>query len=241
LARKSFWLYSAHENVINYGTAFPTDNRAAQEREFFNRFSELRGKRIVLFMGRIHPKKGCDLALQAFAAVLADDPRWHVVMAGPDQVGWKASLESLAERLGIANRITWTGLVSGDLKMGAIRTAEVLFLPSHQENFGIVVAEAMSCGLPVILSNKVNIWREVTAYSAGLICEDTVEGAKASLSGWSRLTYEEIAVFRHSSKKCFDELFNFTATSTKVLNTIEGLARTNHKVGNSLPTVSSDG
>ena len=86
-------------------------------------------------------------------------------------------MESLAATLQIADRITWTGLIKGDLKFGAIRASEVLFLPSHQENFGIVVAEALACGVPVLISDKVNIWREVQSDGAGLVAPDNLAGA----------------------------------------------------------------
>ncbi len=93
--------------------------------------------------------------------VMAADADWHLVMCGPDQVGWQAELTAMAKRLKVAERVTWAGMVSGDSKWGALRAAEVFVLPSHQENFGIVVAEALACGTPVLISNKVNIWREV--------------------------------------------------------------------------------
>ena len=162
-ARRSFRLYSAKETVVKYGTTVAAGERASQVAECFDSYPELRHKRIALYMGRIHPKKGCDLVLQAFASILSEDARWHLVIAGPDQTGLKDRLLILAERLGITRRITWPGMVSGSAKWGLFGAAEVFFLPSHQENFGIVVAEALACGVPCLISDKVNIWREVRA------------------------------------------------------------------------------
>jgi glycosyltransferase involved in cell wall biosynthesis len=227
LARESFWLYSANERVINYGTASPNGNQEAQAAEFFSRFPHLRGKRMVLFMGRIHPKKGCDLALEAFAAVLAGDPSWHFVMAGPDQVGWKSSLESLAARLQIANRITWTGLVKGDLKLGAIRAAEAMLLPSHQENFGIVVAEAMACGVPALISDKVNIWREVQSDGGGLVAADNLEGACSLLSDWVNLSESQKRHMRECARKSFEKRFEIHQASTTLLRILQQLRTKN--------------
>jgi glycosyltransferase involved in cell wall biosynthesis len=116
-------------------------------------------------------------------------------------------------------------MLRGKLKWGAFTASEVFVLPSHQENFGIVVAEALACSLPVILSDKVNIWREVVSYKAGLVGPDTLDGTECSFRSWSELTAGEIAGMRVLSRKCFDELFNFDVTSRKVLENLELVAR----------------
>jgi glycosyltransferase involved in cell wall biosynthesis len=175
-------------------------------------------------MGRLHPKKALDILIEAFARTLAKDPLWHLVIAGPDSSGLQKELEALADRLGIANRITWAGMLKGTLKWGALTASDVFVLPSHQENFGIVVAEAMVCNLPVIVSDKVNIWREVANYRAGLVCKDTVEGAAASLTQWQALSGEQVASFRVCSRQCFDEQFNYDVTAKRALEIVDRVA-----------------
>ena len=159
LARLSFWLYQCNEAVVNFGTSAPAGDPKAQQASFLEHYPELRGKRLFLFLSRIHEKKGCDLLIEAFATVARQNPQLHLVMAGPDQTGWQKVLLARAVQLGISSQIPWTGMLSGDVKWGAYRTAEAFILPSHQENFGIVVAEALACGLPVLISNKVNMAR----------------------------------------------------------------------------------
>jgi glycosyltransferase involved in cell wall biosynthesis len=224
LARQSFPGYDVRETVVPYGTFGPQCNTADAAEEFLTYWPVLRGKRLAISMGRIHPKKGTDLLIEAFAVTFAKDPFWHLVIAGPDQIGLQKSLEALAVRLGIADRITWTGMLTATSKWGALAASEVFVLPSHQENFGIVVAEAMACSLPVIVSNKVNIWREVENYRAGLICNDTVEGVRDSMTRWQSLTGEEIAALQRQSKKCFDELFDYEVTAQKALDIVEYVA-----------------
>lgn len=224
LARQSFPRYQAREIVAPYGIFGPRCDKAAAREEFLAQWPALRGKRVATSMGRIHPKKGTDLLIEAFAATMAKDPSWHLIVAGPDQVGIKKSLEALAAGLGIADRISWTGMLTGTAKWGALAASEVFVLPSHQENFGIVVAEAMVCNLPVIVSNKVNIWREVETYGAGLICEDTLEGTKACLTEWQSLSAEEIAASRARSRHCFDELFNYDVTAQRALDIVDYVA-----------------
>ena len=224
LARKSFPGYKVRETVVPYGTFGPECDLAAASEEFLTRWPMLRGKRLAITMGRIHPKKGSDVLIEAFARTLAKNPAWHMVIAGPGRSGWQRDLETLAARLGIAQRITWTGMVKGTQKWGAFAGSEVFVLPSHQENFGIVVAEAMACSLPVLLSNKVNIWREVESYAAGLICEDTVESTAAGMERWAAMSGDEVAATRKRAKQCFDELFNYEVTARKALEIVEHVA-----------------
>ena len=106
----------------------------------------------------------------------------HLVFAGPDSNCRLPSLAGAADQqdVSLRARSPGPGLLTGDLKWGAFRAADVFALTSHQENFGIAVAEALACGLPVLLSNQVNIWREIEEDSAGFIENDDEAGARAS-------------------------------------------------------------
>ena len=225
LARSSFWLYRCNEVVVNYGTAKPKGVPELELREFFSRYPELRNKKLALFMGRIHPKKGCDLLIEAFAKVLGPHPQWHLVIAGPDQIGWQKELNRRAEQLGLASRATWTGMIGGSLKWGALRAAEVFVLPSHQENFGVVVAEALAAGLPPLLSNKVNIWREIEADGAGMVGDDTLQGTCDLLQAYVRLPDQETVAMRQRARKCFEQRFEIdkaAETLQAILKNITG-------------------
>ena len=140
LARKSFSLYKANEAVTAFGVANPPENSSELAQIFFTQYPELHNKRLALYLSRIHVKKGCDLLIEAFAKIAFKDDSLHLIMAGPDQTDWVPKLQAQAKELGIADRITWTGMLEGDMKWGAFYAAEVFVLPSHQENFGIVVA-----------------------------------------------------------------------------------------------------
>jgi glycosyltransferase involved in cell wall biosynthesis len=223
LARQSFRLYKAKERVVAFGTRGPVGNELQQKQQFQVQFPETKGKRLLLYMSRIHPKKGCDLVIQAFGAVLASDPGWHLVVAGPDQVGWRPTLLRLAREMDLTDRITWTGMLRADMKWGALHSAEALFLPSHQENFGIVVAEALSCGVPVLISNRVNIWREIEEDGAGLVAEDTFEGARSVLAAWVEMTVDDRADMRERTRRCFQERFEIQKASDSLLNVLSAL------------------
>jgi glycosyltransferase involved in cell wall biosynthesis len=217
LAAESFWLYRAHGVVAGLGTRAPeVDLRLAAE-QLFVEHPQLRGTRIVLFMGRIHPKKGCDLLLQGFAQAFAGAPEWRLLMVGPDQVGWQAELENMARGLGIADRVCWAGARMGDSKWGALAAAEVFALPSHQENFGIAVAEALACGTPVLVSDKVNIWREIKKESAGLVASDTAEGMAGMLRDWVAMSMAERQAFPGRARVCFAKHFDIRGCAEAVL------------------------
>jgi glycosyltransferase involved in cell wall biosynthesis len=207
LARESFWLYRCNEVVVSYGTASPKGNPEAEKGEFYARYPELNGKKLALFMGRVHPKKGCDLLIEAFAQVLAQHPDWHLVVAGPDQVGWQEALNYRAAQLGLAPRITWTGMIGGSMKWGALRAAEVFVLPSHQENFGIAVAEALAAGTPALISSKVNIWREIESDHAGIAAADTLQGTCKLLQSYVEMPQEEKFAMRQAAQQCFEQRF----------------------------------
>jgi glycosyltransferase involved in cell wall biosynthesis len=217
LARQSFWLYKANELVVGYGTSAPPPDAERQRQAFYGRFPQLRGQRLLLFLSRIHPKKGVDLLIEAFAAVARADPRLQLVIAGPDQVGWQAALQQQAAELGIADRITWPGMLSGELKWGAFRCAELFCLPSHQENFGIVVAEALACGLPVAIAEPVNTSAEVAAAGAGLVHADTVAGTTQALRQWLALPADQQGQMGQRGLQLFRERFDFAAVARHLL------------------------
>jgi len=223
LARQSFGNYHVREQVIPYGTYGPKCDLAAARDQFLARFPELAGKRLALFLSRIHPKKGTDLLVESFARTLAKDPAWQLVLAGPDQIGWQSELTEKARQLGIAERITWTGMLKDELKWGAFAASECFVLPSHQENFGIVVAEALACNLPVITTDKVNIWREIKAANAGLIGHDTLEATTQLLAQWQQLSDAERETMRQQARRCFDENFYYQSTRNRIAEIYQGL------------------
>lgn len=227
LARSSFWLYRCNEVVCSYGTAGPKGDPESELREFFARYPELQGKKLVLFMGRIHPKKGCDLMIDAFAKVLGQHNDWHLVIAGPDQVGWREQLKERVAKLGVAPRVLWTDLLGGAMKWGALRAAEIFILPSHQENFGLAVAEALAVGVPTLISNKVNIWREIEADGAGLVAADDLEGTCGLLQSYLNLPIDAKIAMRHAARACFEQRFEIKSATRRLDAVLSNVIRVN--------------
>ncbi len=120
---------------------------------FHAAFPALAGKRLVLFLGRIHYKKGLDLLCRAWREAL---PEAHLVIAGSDSENTEASVRALAAELGIASAITFTGPLYGPLKWSALAAASLFVLPSRSEGCSVAVLEAMSAGLPVLITTACN-------------------------------------------------------------------------------------
>jgi glycosyltransferase involved in cell wall biosynthesis len=226
LARQSFWLYRCNEFVVNYGTSGPVGDPAQQVASFLARFPQLKDKRCLLFLGRVHVKKGPDLLLRAFAQVLRDFPPaltrdLHLVMAGPNDHDFGAEMRQLSVDLRIDHRIVWTGMVTGDMKWGAFRVAEAFILPSHQENFGISVAEALACSLPVLISDQVNIWREIAEDGAGLVEKDDLPGTIHLLERWLNTSPAERLAMGRKAKASYHLRFSADEAAASLIRVIE--------------------
>ncbi len=211
-ARESFWLYQCREKISPLGTgAIPSPSPDAIK-TFRDRFPELQGKRVLLFVGRLHPKKGCDLLVDAFRSLNPGDTA--LVFAGPDQVGWEKELRRRADGL----PIVFTGMLTGQMKDAAFGQADAFILPSHQENFGMSVVEALSVGLPVLISDRVNIWREIDEDRAGYVEKDDLAGTVRLIERWLQTPEAERQSLRSNARRCFASRFEIRRAVDSLLN-----------------------
>jgi glycosyltransferase involved in cell wall biosynthesis len=228
LAQESFVPYRCEERVVSYGTAAPDVDLSAAREHFLERFPHLRGKRILLFLGRLHEKKGCEMLIAAFAANFCSAENaeaFHLVLAGPASENYLGKLKRMAEDLcptGAPHSapITFPGMLSGEMKWGAFSAADAFILPSHQENFGIAVAEALACGTPVLVSNKVNIWREIVQSGAGYADEDNVAGTTRLIERWSQGSPEDRVRLSVNAQKCFQNRFEIEQATDSLLEVL---------------------
>jgi len=225
LADSAFLPYECKPVVVGYGVAPPPRLQATRTREQLLQhitasYPDLRNRKFALFLGRIHEKKGIDLLLQAFASEKDHGSNLALVIAGPGNSDTVRRLRSLAETLGVSDRTVWTGPLYGEAKWETMRAAEVFALPSHQENFGISIAEALACGTPVLISNKVNIWREIDHDGAGLVDSDDAEGTTRLLRRWSRLAPTEREVMGRNALRCFSTRFDMTTNCKRLFELV---------------------
>jgi glycosyltransferase involved in cell wall biosynthesis len=292
LARRTFGGYRPKREInIGYGIEAPPVFESRMREAFQGKCPELGNNPYLLFLGRIHPKKGVDLIIRAFAKVLKTEklktPLPHLVIAGP---GWDTSygrqmrqlidtanaelakkshldlttertetseekqiarMHSLHECGGLQEdfrkpvcsspafhlqfqhvaenihayypenspRIHAVNMLEGDAKWGAFYGCEAFVLPSHQENFGISVVEALACEKPVLISNKVNIWREIAEDGAGLVEADSVDGTARLLHRF--LVGEIKRGVGECFSDCFRRKFEIQQASRKLLEALK--------------------
>jgi glycosyltransferase involved in cell wall biosynthesis len=139
----------------------------------------------ILFLSRLHPKKRPDLLIEAAAMLERAGEACQLILAGPGDAAYVAGLEQLALRRGLARRVLFTGMVHGLMKMSLFQAADVFVLPTSQENFGIVIVEAMAAGTPVVTTRGVDIWQELRSAGAVIVDQDAacVASAIRSLVG----------------------------------------------------------
>lgn len=228
LARSSFSPYHCVERVVNYGTAGAAARDAHREiLAWKSRYPELADRPFFLFLGRIHPKKGVDLLLKAYQKIAAN----HIqppalVIAGPtENQELLQHLQQLAATLPRSAKVIWPGMLQGEEKWGALRCADAFVLPSHQENFGLAVAEALAAGTPVLLSKQVNIWREIIADRAGLAAPDTADGTLSLLADWLLLPPSERTAMRERAAESYVKRFNIDAVARSFVSVIQPFLR----------------
>jgi glycosyltransferase involved in cell wall biosynthesis len=137
---------------------------------FHEAFPYLRGHEIVLYLGRLHHKKGLDLLCRAWVTVHDGFPNAHLVIAGPDSENTRARIENLVNESGLRASVTFAGMLSGLAKWAALAAATVFVLPSYSEGFSVAVLEALAIGLPVVISRQCN-FPEVEQYRCGWVTE----------------------------------------------------------------------
>ena len=155
--------------VIPLGADAPPAPASEESATVFQQYPELQGRKIVLFLSRLDRLKGLDVL--ADAAVLLAESRddFSLVVVGGGAPEFEAEVRAIYDRHGLSDRAVFTGMVVGDDKWRLLRAADVFVLPSRHENFGIAVVEAMASGTPVVISDQVDIHREVAEAGAGLV------------------------------------------------------------------------
>lgn len=159
--------------VIPLGMHLPVGNEFPAKGSFKRKYPALEGKKLIVFLSRLDPKKGLDRLLPAISVLAMGRDNFAVVIAGSGDGEYEARVRDLVLTHGLQEKVIFTGFLQGQDKIDLLRDADVFVLPSYDENFGIAVIEAMAVETPVVISNNIGIHHEVTEYGAGLVtsCE----------------------------------------------------------------------
>jgi len=209
LARKSnFFPYKFIEKIYGYPN-IKNPYIINKSNSLFNNYSYLKNKKIILYLGRIHEKKGLDLLLYAFERVIKFNKKIHLVISGPHKNDFfYQKIINIIKELNIKDYITFTGPLYGKKKWDAFNACDIFCLPTHQENFGITISEALSSNKPVIITNKTNIWKIIRDSNSGFVSDDSIRGIKLSLKKWLLLNNKKYNKMCSASKICFNENFS---------------------------------
>jgi glycosyltransferase involved in cell wall biosynthesis len=149
--------------------------RQAAREAFINSFPQVSDRRCVLFLGRVHPKKGLDRLLKILPELVSRHPNVLLIIAGDGEPSYMRDIQNVVYSTGLSSHVLFTGILEDEIKWSALACAEVFVLPSRQENFAISVVEAMHSGVPVVITDKVNSWPFVKKAQAGFVLKEKIE------------------------------------------------------------------
>lgn len=228
LARKTFRFYRPKKEYnVGYGIKKPPVFNIDMKTAFNQACPGLNGEPYILFLGRIDIKKGIDLLVKAYitlykAKKILNESLPKLVIAGPglETDFFKKIMEEIVQFPEISEQIILPGMLTGDAKWGAFYGCEAFILPSHQENFGIAVVEALACAKPVLITNQVNIWSEINRAEAGIIADDDLEGVEKLLKTWLTLSENKKNQMGVEALGAYQKYFTLSENAREMINVI---------------------
>ena len=205
------------KKIIGYGIIKPSYNKIAAKKNFYKKFPKLKGKKFLLYLGRFHEKKGCEILLKALKKLSDENIKFNILIAGPDN-DYKKKLIELSKNYNLTKQIHWSGMLLKNLKWGAISLSKAMVLSSHGENFGVSIVESLSCSKPVLSTNKVNIYKKIIKYKSGYISKDNVDSFFSILKKFHNLNKKQLIKLSKNSLKCFNDNFNLETNKKSLAN-----------------------
>ncbi|NET39106.1 MAG: glycosyltransferase [Cyanothece sp. SIO1E1] len=174
-------------------------------------------KRRILFLARIHPKKGLKILLEIWPEIQSNYVDWELIVAGPDEGGHRTELEQLSESLEISSTVKFIGTVSGDEKLAWLQSSDLFILPSYSEGFSVAVLEAMTCRKPVLITTGCN-FPEVATENAGWICEADHSSLKATLDSALTMPETELQNMGQSGRALVENKYTWTKIAETIID-----------------------
>ncbi|OCB71874.1 hypothetical protein B0A79_14745 [Flavobacterium piscis] len=222
LASTTFEGYSPKKAInVSYGIQAPPVRKPEFDTAFYKKCPEVLHKEYWLFLSRIHEKKGVDLLIQAYNQLSIDNPALpDLVIAGPHESVYGQEMVKMAAE---NSKIHFSGMLQGDEKWGAFYNCEAYLLPSHQENFGIAIVEALACEKAVLITDKVNIYREIEDGGGGFVGADTFNGILGILKKWEALNKNEKTEMGKNAFSLYQKHFDVKSTAQRLNKVLKSL------------------
>ena len=193
---------------------------------FYQQFPETRHKTVILFLGRIDPKKGLDLLAIAFGKVHAQFPETHLVLAGPDNINFSPTVKGYFSEVHCLEAVTFTGMLTGSLKYAALAAADIYVAPSYSEGFSVSVLEGMASGLPCIITTGCN-FPEAGIEKAALVVDINAKKITDALL-WCLVNSEEAKQMGDRARKFIFENYTWDNISKVIINTYKNILDKNN-------------
>lgn len=179
----------------------------------------LANKRILLYLSRISPEKGLDQLLLAISSLRDMHENFILVIAGQDdeKYRYKEVLDALIKKNGLQGHVFFTGLVQGQAKYALLAEADIFVMPSYGENFSFSIAEALSCGVPVITTTKTP-WRSIQEVSAGCCVAPNVDALCGALNQLLSLSSKELIEMGERGRGLINDKYDWTLISKRFEN-----------------------
>lgn len=192
--------------------------------ESLERLSLQKNRRYILFLSRIHPKKGLEYLIDAFASSAGNNNDWELLVAGPvgDDKYYAEILDSIKKK-GITNKVHFLGLIENEKKEAAFSVSELFVLPSHTENFGIAIAEAISCDIPVI-TTKGTPWKEIEVHKSGWYIDLSIKSLTSALDEAMSMDDEILQLMGLNGRK-FIKNYDWEIQAEKMLKLYNGIIK----------------
>ncbi|NEU71599.1 glycosyltransferase [Hassallia byssoidea VB512170] len=203
--------------LIPNGVHLADCNQQASKEVLTELFPELIDQKWLLFFSRLHPKKGIDNLLYVWQKLAAKFSDWHLIIAGPDLIGYQAKLELLVEQFNLQQRVTFTGMLSGQQKFSALSNSDLFILPSHSENFGMVIAESLAYGVPAI-TTKNTPWQDLATYGCGWWVEDNQQALMIALIEAMEMSSNELQAMGEKGRNLVSVKYSWNSISRKMIN-----------------------
>lgn len=178
----------------------------------------------ILYLSRFDPKKGIDLLAKALGRLVAEGRQFELIMAGRGEPQYEEQVKGMLQESGVLPFTTFAGFVQGEDKAKVIASADMFVLPSYDENFGIAITEVMANGVPVIITDGINIHEEIKSAGAGLVISPAVEALQLAL----RRLLEDQSLRSEMGKRgraLVETKFSIAATTRETINVYEDILR----------------